>query len=155
VLIEAFGGGAPSEPIPGSKMPDMNFRLSLQPVLCALPFAVSACTAHFAGQVRINGAPFEPTACRSGQAHGFAGIELIDNPGQRIRIAENLDGTPAVVYFPPGTQVGTNLGTCGGVHAVFGTGVINGVHNLEGTATLLCSATTPRVEGTLQFKNCH
>ena len=133
----------------------MTFRSLPQSVVGALLLVASACTAHFGGELRIDGVPFEPTACRSGQAHGFAGIELFDNAGRRLRIAENLDGTPAVVYFPPGVRVGTNLGTCGGVHAVFGTGVINGVQNLDGTAILACSATTPRIEGRLQFENCH
>lgn len=133
----------------------MTFRSIPQPVVGTLWLAASACTAHFAGNLRIDGAPFEPVACMSGQAHGFAGIELLDNVGRRLRIAEHLDGTPAVVYFSPGVGLGTNLGTCGGVHAVFGTGVINGVRNLDGTAMLACSGTIPRIEGTLQFENCH
>jgi hypothetical protein len=123
--------------------------------LLLLALTTPACTAHFAGDLRIDGAPFEPVACRSGQAHGFAGVELTDASGGRLRVAENLDGTPSTVYFPPGAAVGQNLGTCGGVRAVAGTGVINGVQNLDGTVTLLCSTTSPRAEGTLRFQNCH
>jgi hypothetical protein len=117
--------------------------------------ALAACSPHVGGELRIDGAPFQPVACRSGQAHGFAGVELFDAYGSRLRVAENLDGTPSTVYFPPGAAVGYNLGTCGGVRAFAGTGVINGVQNLDGSVTLACTNTSPRAEGALRFENCH
>jgi hypothetical protein len=123
--------------------------------LGALALVLAACSPHFAGELRIDGAPFQPVACRSGQAHGFAGVELYDAAGSRLRVAENLDGTPSTIYFPPGAAVGTNLGACGGVRAFTGTGVINGVQNLDGSVILRCSSTAPRAEGTLRFENCH
>jgi hypothetical protein len=120
-----------------------------------LSASLAACSPHFAGELRIDGAPFQPVACRSGQAHGFAGIELTDAAGSRLRVAENLDGTASTVYFPSGARVGKNLGACGGVRAFASRGVINGVQNLDGSVMLACSATSPRVEGALRFENCH
>ena len=128
-------------------------RLAALALVLSAPF--TACTAHFGGQLLIDGAPFQPVACRSGQAHGFAGVELYDASGGRLRVAENLDGTPSTVYFPPGAAVGYNLGTCGGIRAFDGVGRINGIQNLEGSVTLACSNTTPRAEGALRFENCH
>jgi len=123
--------------------------------LLLVAIAAPACTAHFAGDLRIDGAPFQAVGCRSGQAHGFAGVELFDAAGSRLRVAENLDGSPSTIYFPPGAVVGQNLGACGGVRAFAGTGVINGVQNLDGSVTLACSNTSPRAEGALRFENCH
>jgi hypothetical protein len=124
------------------------------PSFAAFALFASACTAHFTGALQIDGAPFVPTECRSGPAHDFNGIELADPTDRRLRIGRNVDGTPSTVYFTPGQQIGTNLGTCGNARTVTGFGTVNGVRNLDGTVTLACSSTTPRIEGQVSFENC-
>jgi hypothetical protein len=125
------------------------------PLLLALGAGSLACTAHVTGALEVDGAPFQPTTCRSGPSLGFSGIELADEQGHRLRLAQTLDGTPAMIYFSPGQPIGENLGACAAVRAVFGVAVVNGVRNLEGYATLACETPRRRVTGTVQFENCH
>jgi hypothetical protein len=59
-------------------------------------FAVSAlagCTAKINSALQLNGQPFVPTTCRSGQAFGFSGVEFTDQDGVRLRLLANADGT--------------------------------------------------------------
>jgi hypothetical protein len=128
-----------------------------RPFPLVVTFAVAglACTAHTAGTLQVDGQPFEPVTCHSGQASGFSGVELVDVRDRKLRIAQNLDGSPAVVYFPSGRPVGEPLGPCATIHAGPGTGVINGVRNLDGTATLSCQTPERRVTGSVRFENCH
>ena len=64
----------------------------------------TACTAHVTGGVQIDGAPFVATTCRSGQASGFSGVDLADDQGRRLRLAQSLDGSFVGVYFPLATR---------------------------------------------------
>jgi hypothetical protein len=121
----------------------------------ALLAASTACTAHFSGALQVDGQPFELAACRSGQALGVSGVELLDARDRRQRVAQNLDGSPAVVYFPSGQEVGEPLGPCAKIQAGAGTGVVNGVRNVDGTATLSCETPQRRVTGSVRFENCH
>lgn len=116
---------------------------------------LASCAAHVASSVRVDGAAFSPSACRSGQANGFSGVELQDPSGQRLRLAQNLDGTVAAVYFPPGETVGDQLGGCFTMNTQHGLGVVNGIRNVEGTAILSCTTGRHQVSGAVKFENCH
>ena len=122
--------------------------------LC-LTLALVGCTAHVTSSLKVDGVPFVPTTCRSGQASGFSGVELVDDRGQRLRLAQALDGTFQGVYFPSGNPIGENLGACGTLNVQQGFGVVNGVRNLDGGATLACSTERHKVTGSANFKNCH
>lgn len=131
-------------------------RLSKSTVLRLLaPLTLAACTAHVTSSVKINGVPFQPTTCVSGQSHGFPGVELADPQGNRLRMGTNFDGTTAVAYFTPASPVGDVLGTCANLSVQQGTGVINGVRNLEGSASLSCRTERNQIEGAVLFENCH
>jgi hypothetical protein len=117
--------------------------------------ALAGCTAHVTSALRIDGAPFTPTTCLSGEGRGFSGIELGDADGRRLRLGTNLDGTTWVAAFQPGQAVGEVLGPCARATVRPGTGVVNGVRNLEGDATLACATERRRVDGTVRFENCH
>jgi hypothetical protein len=118
--------------------------------------ALTGCYAHVTGDLQIDGTPFAATACRAGAPLGFPGIELADDHGRRLRLAQNIDGTLAAAYLPPGQPVGDVLSSqCGAVYAQQGTGVINGVRNIDGSATLSCQTASHRVVGNVRFENCH
>jgi hypothetical protein len=123
----------------------------------ALSFAILTlgCTAHLSGSLQVDGVPFRPIHCRSGQALGFEGVELADENAARLRLAQSLDGTSMTVYFPPGGKIGDSLGACSTLHAVPGTGVVDGVKNLDGDATLSCLTPPHTARGSITFKNCH
>jgi len=122
--------------------------------ICSVLF-LAGCTAHVTSNVRVNGAPFSPSTCRSGQANGFSGVELADPSGQRLRLAQNLNGTLTAVYFPSGSTVGDELGACFTMNTQHGVGVVNGVRNVEGSAVLSCTTQRHQVNGAVQFENCH
>ena len=119
----------------------------------ALVFA--SCAAHVSSTIQVDGALFSVSTCRSGQANGFSGVELADQRGQRLRLAQNLNGTLDAVYFPSGSPTGKNLGACFTMNTQTGVGVVNGVRNVEGSAVLSCSTERHQVSGSVQFKNCH
>jgi len=120
-----------------------------------LLLALTACAAHVTSSLQVDGTAFVPTTCRSGQARGFAGVELADNQQRRLRLAQALDGTLQVVYFPPGHPVGQNLGSCGKMTLQNGIAVVNGVRNVEGNATLNCGGGSNTLRGSVAFEGCH
>lgn len=120
-----------------------------------ITFVATACQAHVQSQLLVDGAPFVPSECASGAPFGYSGVELISTSGQRLRLASALDGTFSGAYFAPGEHQGDAVAGCGAVMLERGTGVINGVRNLDGSATLACTGRRHRVEGTVRFENCH
>jgi hypothetical protein len=40
--------------------------------------------------MHVDGTAFVPITCKSGQARGFAGVELADNEQRRLRLADDL-----------------------------------------------------------------
>ncbi len=127
----------------------MKFRFA------ALSMALVACTTHVASSIQVDGRSFSPRTCRSGQALGFSGVELVDQPGQRLRLARLLDGTFQVVYFPAGSETGETLGACGTMTLEEEGAVINGIRDVEGSATLACGGSKHKVTGALRFQGCH
>jgi hypothetical protein len=121
--------------------------------VCLL-FAAMGC-AHLTSSMYVDGTPFVPTTCSSGQARGFAGVELADNDQRRLRLAQALDGTFQAVYFPPGAPVGENMGSCGTMTFQNGIAVVNGVRNVEGNAKLSCDAGRYKISGEVIFDGCH
>lgn len=117
--------------------------------------ALTACAAHVTSSLEVDGTAFVPTTCRSGQARGFAGVELADDQQRRLRLVQALDGTFQAVYFPPGHPVGQNLGSCGTMTLQNGVAVVNGIRNVEGSATLDCGGGSHTLRGSVTFKGCH
>ena len=117
--------------------------------------ASAGCVAHVNSTVAIDGVPFASNWCGSGVPRGFAGVELVDARGRRLRVGQHLDGTGAVAFFPAGSFVGENLPACSTVEIRPGTGRVNGTRNLDGMATFACVTDQHRVEGAVQFENCH
>ncbi len=123
---------------------------------CAfLLLALTACAAHVTSSLQVDGTAFVPTTCRSGQARGFAGVELADDQRRRLRLVQALDGTFQAVYFPPGHPVGQNLGSCGTLTLQNGIAVVNGIRNVEGSATLDCVGGSNTLKGSVSFEGCH
>jgi hypothetical protein len=125
-------------------------------VLLALPLlGLAGCYAHFSGAVIVDGAPFVPIDCRSGQAYGGMGVEVTDVMGRRLRIGANLDGRAGAALFQPGAFVGEELGACGPMTMSSQHSRVNGITNMMGTATLSCDSGRHQVSGQLSFENCH
>jgi hypothetical protein len=120
-----------------------------------LLLALTACAAHVTSSLQVDGTAFVPTTCRSGQARGFAGVELADDQQRRLRLVQALDGTFQAVYFPPGHSVGQNLGSCGAMTLQNGIAVVNGIRNVEGSATLNCGGGPNTLKGSIAFEGCH
>lgn len=124
-------------------------------LLAVAALALGACTPRLSGELRIDGAAFAPTTCHNGQALGFAGVELGDAAGRRLRVAGNVDGTGSVAVFSPGRATGDDLGRCATLSVVPQRSRINGVTNLQGTATLNCTTGGHTISGSVTFQNCH
>lgn len=120
-----------------------------------LVLVFAGCAAHVQSSLQVDGAPFSPSSCRSGQASGFSGVELADDQGRRLRLAQNLNGSLAGVYFPAGAPIGEDLAGCITMTTQPGVVVVNGVRNVEGSALLSCRTQRHQVSGSVQFKNCH
>jgi hypothetical protein len=109
---------------------------------------------HIESNLQIDGNAFEPKSCSSGQPRGFTGVELQNVHGQRLRLGSNLDGSPGVIYFAPGSSVGENMGPCGDLSIRQEHAQVGGVVLLEGEAKLSCLGRSHRVEGTVRFIHC-
>jgi len=115
----------------------------------------ASCAGHVTGNLQIDGEPFAATTCRSGQLSGFSGVELADDHGRRLRLAQNFDGTFAGAYFPPSSRTGDNLGSCGTLNVQPETLVVNGVHPVDGSVMLACKTEKHQLSGRGWFENCH
>jgi hypothetical protein len=121
-----------------------------------LALILPACQARVQSQLVVNGTPFVASSCASGAPFGYSGVELADAAGQRLRLSSALDGRFSGAYFAPGENLGDALEACGSFRLERGTGVINGVRNLDGEAVLSCAtARGHRIQGSVRFENCH
>lgn len=129
--------------------------------LCALSALVVAaavmggCKARLNGTMNINGATFQPTACRSGEAFGFVGVELSDASGARLRLASTPSMQPMVYYFAPGSPMPMPVGVCGTMSITRTNTRINNIYNIEGSVSLSCTGPAGNVFGAVTFANCH
>ena len=114
---------------------------------CAL-----GCRAELASELTVDGQPFYPNSCRSGQVNGFAGVDLIDD-GRTLRIVQTPTNQPQAILLD-GQQV-VDFGLCGTMSLERQGSTVNDITNVMGAATLKCEAAGHTVEGTVSFKNCH
>lgn len=106
---------------------------------------------RIAGALAIEASPAKLTGCRSGDALGFFGVEATLDTGQRLRLAQGLDGGGVAVLFAPGAERGQTLSE-GATVRVLTTGLrVDGVRVVEGSAKLACDAPL-HVSGTVEFR---
>jgi hypothetical protein len=123
--------------------------------LIALVLA-AGCTNKLEGDVQLDGASFTATSCRSGVAFGFAGVELHDGGGRRIRVINDpITGTVRVALFAGAAGRGEDLGTCAALDQRPQSSTVNGLQNQEGTVSFHCDTGPHKLSGNLTFKNCH
>jgi hypothetical protein len=113
------------------------------------------CTAKITGTLQVDGKTFAVAGCRSGQAFGFSGVEFTDATGRRLRLIANPDGTCGAALFSGNSATGDRLGQCGALTMNAQSSRINSIVNLQGTAKLACEAGGHKIEGNVEFENCH
>lgn len=128
--------------------------------------AAAGCRATISGDIRIDGVPFVPTICRSGEPFGFVGVELSDADGRVLimnlereqrpkwgpRPARPWSGTPRVTIATPETGR-TGFEQCGSLIVRDQESKVI-YRNVAGEAALGCGS-AHRIEGRVQFENCH
>ena len=113
-----------------------------------------ACSAKLDGSITIDGTKLDIQSCKSGQPMGFAGVELSDDKGTRLRLVANPDGTATAIVFAAGGDKGESQPDCGTLSVHPQNSKINNVTNVEGTAKISCGG-AHRLDGSLEFENCH
>lgn len=126
----------------------------------ALTFALTAglilgCAAELSGDLVVNDAPFQAVDCNSGQPLGFTGVQLADATGRRLRLVARPDGQSDAYYWPADASEADEVGICGPFTIATQNSEINGVKNVQGSATLDCSNGKHAIAGTITFANCH
>jgi hypothetical protein len=121
----------------------------------AIGLAAGACKSEVSSEIFVDGAKFDASECRSGQAFGFSGIQLEHADGRRLRMIARADGSMELAVFPAGSDKGELFGECGTIVMEAQNSKINGIKNLEGTAQLACVKDGREIRGTVRFKNCH
>jgi hypothetical protein len=117
---------------------------------------VVSCSNKLSGSVEINGEKLQVESCRNGVVHGFRGVELTGTSGVRLRIAATPSGEAEVFVIDAGATVGKQVpGKCGALQISDQNSTINDVKNVEGKATLDCTADGFTVKGEISFENCH
>ena len=129
----------------------LSKRLSLVTIVALA--CLSGCKNEISANLTIDGETFQPTSCRSGQLNNFAGVDLVDNGGRTLRLANSPSMKPTAILIA-GTQV-VELGPCGTMSVQRQNSSVNEVTNVEGNATLECEAEGHSIKGTVSFKNCH
>lgn len=131
-------------------------RRSLKVVLFSalVALAASGCKAKLEGSLMVNGTPFQPTSCRSGQAYGFAGVELTNAEGASLRFVQTPMNVPQVIYLASPGAPAMMVGVCGTMSVQAMNSRINNITNVEGTVSPQCAGPMT-VAGTLRFANCH
>lgn len=124
-------------------------------VMVLLVIFFGGCIAHVTGSVVVDDVPFVAADCRSAAAYGGWGVEVSDLEGRRLRMGANLDGSLGVALFQPGAAQGEYLSSCGAIEVQSQHSRVNGIVNLEGSATFSCDARGHRIFGRITFENCH
>jgi len=124
-------------------------------LLSLLALALVGCQSKITGTLEVDGEPFVPRECRSGQAFGFQGIELTDEANRRLRLFASPEGTTSAALLNGDAPTGARLGPCGTLVLEAQSSKINNITNVKGTARLSCETGTHKVSGNLEFENCH
>ena len=127
-------------------------RLIVLPVV-ALSFA--GCEAKLSSSVTVDGKPFSAQSCRSGQASGFTGVDLVQSDGTKLRLVSQPNGKASAHLFAAGSATSIEIGACGPLSVERQNSQINDIYNVKGTATLSCTANGHSVAGSVTFENCH
>ncbi len=120
--------------------------------------ALLACKSKSSGTLTVDGAPFEVSECRSGQANipAFAGVDFLDETGRRVRFLRNEMGQVKTFVFQPGQSMGDLVGEgCGTISITPQNSEVNGVKNISGQVSANCSGGGHSVAAGLNFENCH
>jgi hypothetical protein len=116
--------------------------------------SLGGCKAKLEGSLTVNGAPFEVSSCRSGQANGFMGVDLSNEAGATIRLVQTPMNVPQVLYLQGEGAQATMIGTCGSLTIRTQNSTINDIRNVEGNANLQCAGAVT-IAGAMRFQNCH
>jgi hypothetical protein len=116
---------------------------------------LAACTNKLGGDLSVDGEKLELDSCRNGAVYGFRGVEVTGTSGVRVRVAATQTGEAYVVVMPKGASVGAELGACGSFQIADQKSTVNDVKNVQGTASLDCTARGVAVVGRFTFENCH
>ncbi len=114
---------------------------------------MAGCTNEITAKMAVDGNPFTPTSCRSGQVNNFMGVDLIDDAGKMVRLVQPPTNKPVAILFVDGEVI--ELGSCGTMTIANQNSTINNIVNVEGQAVLECEAQGRRISGNVTFKNCH
>jgi hypothetical protein len=117
--------------------------------------SVASCQNKIQSSLTVNGAPFQPNACRNGTAVGFFGVEFSDATGARLRLQSTVSGSANAYYFAPGAPMPAEFFMCGTLSMMTQNSTVNRVRNVQGNATLNCTNAGASLQGTIQFENCH
>lgn len=117
--------------------------------------ALLGCTNKLGGDLTLDGEKVEIESCRNGSIYGFRGVEVSAKSGARVRVAATPTGEAHVFVMPKGADVGKELGACGSFQIADQKSTVNDVRNVEGKASLDCSANGIAVKGSFTFENCH
>ncbi|MDP3276459.1 MAG: hypothetical protein Q8Q09_14775 [Deltaproteobacteria bacterium] len=122
--------------------------------LFALFATLAGCSNKLTGSLTIDARVFRPTSCNSGQALGFAGVELhADDDDRRVRIVSLPTTQTQVVVLGGGTIV--QLSNCGLMNLETQNSTVNDVRNVRGNVMLQCTDGVHNVSGAITFENCH
>lgn len=116
---------------------------------------VTACSAKLSSTATLDGQPFTPTECRNGSPLGFVGVELSDAQNRKVRLVAQPDGQAQAYVFAANAATGALIGKCGPLVLENQNSTVNKVKNIEGRATLSCTAKGGALAGEITFANCH
>ncbi|PRQ09428.1 hypothetical protein [Enhygromyxa salina] len=130
----------------------LRSRLGSGGCLLAVLLCTTACTNEITATLKVDGESFVPTSCRAGQLNNFAGVDLIDDAGQTLRLVQSPTNESNAILLGAKT---VEFGACGTFSVERQSSAVNDITNVMGEAKLDCEADGRSVSGTVSFKNCH
>jgi hypothetical protein len=133
--------------------------------LLLLPLALGlGCFATARGSILVDKKDFYFKTCRSGERHGYYGIELESSGGGRLRVLTEMSfmyhdmeyrGPATVGLFSPGEGLGEDLGVCALLDVDRQAATSRGFVRLHGSIDLNCVGHGHTVIGRMDFENCY
>ncbi len=107
----------------------------------------------FQSNMVVDGHAWAPAQCVSGDLETFRGVDLIDSSGSKIRLVKEVDGSPTMILFAPGAEVGATIRDCLSLRLEH-TGVrVNNIRVVKGAASFRCVGPEgQRIVGDITFR---
>ena len=123
----------------------------------SLFFAVAllaGCGSTVKSSLTVDGEPYHPSECRSGQGEEFFGVDLRDDSGRMLRLLVEPDHSGSAFYFADENGSAVDFTRCVDLSIERSDNDKYGQYTVDGAATVDCERGLYRIRGAVDFDGC-